>query len=141
MLPLRYARRWRVASAIFLALVLALTVMPAVWLWPDPARIVSWRENLDKWAHFATFALLALWFAGQYRPRSYWRIALGLLAFGALIEVCQRAVGYRTAELQDFGADTIGIIVGLAIALAGAGGWCQPFEDWTIGRKSGASVD
>jgi len=135
MLPLRYARRWQIASFIFLILVLALTVMPAVWFWPDQVRMVSLLENLDKWAHLVTFAFLALWFAGQYRPRSYWRIALGLLAFGALIEVCQRVVGYRTAELLDFGADTIGIIIGLAIAMAGAGGWCLPFEDWYIRRR------
>lgn len=141
MLPLRYARRWRIASTIYLILVLGFTVMPEVWLWPDRVRIVFWLDNLDKWAHVATFAFLALWFAGQYRPRSYWRIALGLLAFGALIEVCQRAVGYRTAELLDFGADTIGIIIGLAIAMAGAGGWCLPFEDWYIRRKSGVVVD
>lgn len=141
MLPLRYARRWTIASTVLLILVLALTVMPAIWLWPDRVRIVSWLDNLDKWAHVATFAFLAVWFAGQYRPRSYWRIALGLLAFGALIEVCQRAVGYRTAELLDFGADTIGIIIGLAIAMAGAGGWCLSFEDWYIRRKSGVVVD
>lgn len=141
MLPLRYARRWRVAGAVLLAFVLATTVMPAVWLWPDRMSSMSWLENADKLAHFATFALLTLWFAGQYRPRSYWRIAIGLLAFGILIEVCQRAVGYRSAEWLDFGADAVGIIFGLAIAVAGAGGWCQPFEAWYIGRRSGAGID
>jgi len=141
MLPLRYARRWRVAGVTLLALVLAVTVMPAVWMWPGQVRLVSWLENLDKWAHVITFSLLALWFAGQYRPRSYWRIAVGLLAFGAMIEVTQGALGYRAAEWLDFGADAVGIIIGLVIALAGAGGWCQPFEDWYIRRRSGAGID
>jgi hypothetical protein len=137
MLPLHYARHWRVTSAALMAFVLAITLMPAIWLWPDRTPAVLWFEKLDKLAHLATFVLLALWFAGQYRPRSYWRIAGGLLAFGVLIEVCQRAVGYRSAELSDVGADVAGIIIGLAIAAAGAGGWCQTFEEWYIGRKSG----
>jgi len=141
MLPLRYARRWRLASAVLLTLVLAVTLMPAIWLWPDRVRTVLWLEHIDKLAHGATFVLLALWFAGQYQPRSYPRIAVGLLAFAGLIEVCQRTVGYRSAEWLDFGADAIGIIIGLAIAMAGAGGWCLLFEDWYVGRKSGAAID
>lgn len=141
MLPLRYARRWRVASAVLLAFVLATTVIPAVWLRPDWISSVSWLEHADKVSHVVTFSLLTLWFAGQYRPRSYWRIAIGLLAFGVLIEVCQRAVGYRSGEWLDFGADAVGIIVGLAIAVAGVGGWCQQFEAWYIGYRSGAGID
>jgi VanZ family protein len=140
MLPLHYARRWRVASAVLMTFVLAITLMPAMWLWPDRAPAMLWFEKLDKLAHLVIFVFLALWFAGQYRPRSYWRIAVGLFAFGALIEVSQRAVGYRSAEMLDFGADVVGIIIGLAIAAAGAGGWCQPFENWLIGRKSGDGI-
>jgi VanZ family protein len=141
MLPLRYARHWQVASALLMASVFAITLMPAFWLWPERVPKAFWPENLDKLAHFAAFVLLALWFAGQYRPRSYWRIALGLIAFGALIEVSQHAVGYRSAEWLDLGADACGITVGLAIATAGAGGWCLPFEAWYVERRSGAGID
>ena len=128
MLPLRYAPWWRTASTILLVLVLASTIMPAVWLWPGRREFVSWFGQVDKWAHFLAFAFLAVWFAGQYRPRSYWRIALGLLAFGIFIELCQRFVGYRSAEWLDVAADIVGIIVGLLIAAMGLGGWCQRFE-------------
>jgi hypothetical protein len=31
--------------------------------------------------------------------------------------------------------------VGLAIAMAGAGGWCQPFEDWVVGHRPGTGID
>ena len=141
MLPLQYARQWRSASVVLLALVLVATLMPVVWLWPDRMQLVNWFGNLDKWAHLATFTVLAVWFAGQYRPRSYWRIAVGLFAFGVLIEICQRLVGYRAADLMDVGANTLGIVSGLAIALAGAGGWCLPFEAWYAGRRAGAKID
>ena len=102
--------------------------MPAVWLWPDRGKIVSWFGEIDKWAHALAFALLAIWFAGQYRPRSYWRIALGLLVYGVLIELCQRMLSYRSAEWLDVAADMAGIMAGLLIAAAGLGGWSQRFE-------------
>ena len=51
-----------------------------------------------------------------------------LLMFGVLIEVCQRMVGYRSAEWLDVAADTVGIIAGLALAAAGLGRWCERFE-------------
>lgn len=128
MLPLRYAPWWRIASGILLLLVLAAAIMPAIWFWPDRRELVSWIGEIDKWAHLLVFAFLAVWFAGQYRPRSYWRIALGLLAFGIFIELCQRLVGYRSAEWLDVAADMAGIIAGLLIAAMGLGGWCQRFE-------------
>ena len=102
MLPLRYALRWQAASAALLLAVLAGAMMPAIWLWPDRALISDWLDNLDKWAHMLTFAFLAVWFAGQYTRRSYWRIAAGLVGFGILIELCQRLVGYRSAEWLDY---------------------------------------
>lgn len=141
MLPLRYALGWQVASAVLLAIVLAGALLPAVWLWPDRVRIVSWLDHVDKWGHFLAFAFLAVWFAGQYRPRSYWRIAAGLVGFGILIELCQRLVGYRSAEWLDIGADVVGIVVGLLVGLAGAGGWSQRFERWYIMRGAGAGID
>jgi VanZ family protein len=141
MLPLRYAIRWQAVSAALLLVVLAGAVMPAIWLWPDRVRIASWLEHLDKWAHLLTFAFLAVWFAGQYCRSAYWRIAAGLIGFGILIELCQRLVGYRSAEWLDIGADVIGVVIGLIIGLAGAGGWSQRFENWYIMRGAGAGID
>jgi hypothetical protein len=128
MLPLRYAPWWRTASGALLVLVLAGAIMPAMWFWPDRGKIVIWLAGIDKWTHAIVFAFLVVWFAGQYRPRSYWKIALGLLMFGVLIELCQRMVGYRSAEWLDVAADAAGIIAGLMIAAAGLGGWCQRLE-------------
>ena len=130
MLPLRFAGRWRTASIILLVGVLAATLMPAMWFWPDKAGLISWFVHADKWLHGLTFVFLAVWFAGQYQPRSYWRIGVGLVAFGALIEVCQRMVTYRSADWLDFAADIGGIGVGLGIALAGLGGWSLWVENW-----------
>ena len=68
--------------------------------------------------------------------QSYWRIALGLLAFGLLIELCQRMVTYRSADWLDVGADAAGIIAGLVISLAGVGGWSRRLEARLVGDRS-----
>lgn len=136
MLPLHYAPRWRTASIILLLAVLLAALSPAVWLWPDRIRLASWMASFDKWAHVLTFVALTVWFAGQYRPRSYWRIALGLIAFGILIELCQRMVGYRTADWIDVAADAAGILAGLAIAIVGIGGWSLRLESWLLRRQT-----
>jgi len=128
MLSLRYARRWRLAGYLLLSLVLAAALLPAHWFWPPGST--SLIDNLDKWLHGITFTVLALWFSGQYARNSYWRLIIGLAAFGLAIEVAQRMVSYRTADWMDFAADIAGVAVGMAIALAGVGGWCLRFEGW-----------
>ncbi len=132
MLPLRYARRWRIGGIFLLALVLVLALVPADWFWPDSPDAAFFIS--DKWLHGITFTALALWFSGQYARNSYWRLILGLVAFGLLIEVTQRMVSYRTADWMDLLADLLGVAVGMAIALAGAGGWCLRFEAWLQNR-------
>ena len=129
MLTLRYANRWRLASLIILFFVLLLALMPAVWFWDDRVAGLNWFEGVDKWLHGITFTVLSVWFAGMYRRESYWKIAVALLVFGIVIEVCQRMVSYRSAELFDVGADAAGIILGLMISLAGMGGWCLRVEE------------
>jgi len=141
MLPLRFAARWRVASIILLILVLIGTLMPAVWFWPDRDGFVSWFVHVDKWLHGITFVLLAVWFAGQYRRKSYWRIGIGLLFFGVLIEACQRLVTYRSADWLDIAADAGGIAVGLAVAMAGLGGWSLWIENRLARSRVEASGD
>ena len=141
MLPLRYARHWRVASIFLLFLVLVATLMPVVWFWPNRREFVTWFIDADKWLHGITFVFLAIWFAGQYRPRSYWRIGIGLIGFGFLIEVCQRLVTYRSADWFDIVADVAGITVGLAVAMTGLGGWSLWIEDRLSKPKPGTGVD
>lgn len=136
MLPLRYAPQWRIASIVLLLAVLFSTLAPAVWFWSDKVTLVSWLAHFDKWAHVITFVILTVWFSDQYQPRSYWRIAVGLTVFGMLIEVCQRLVGYRSAEWFDLAADVVGILLGLAIALSGVGGWSLRIESWFNRRQT-----
>ena len=136
MLELRYARSWRAASLTLLVLVLAATLMPAVWFWSDRVELARWFGGIDKWAHFFAFLFLAVWFGGLYTRRNYWRVAVGLLAFGVFIELCQRGVGYRSAEWLDVAADAVGIAAGLAASWLGLGGWSLRFEAWWFRRQN-----
>jgi VanZ family protein len=117
-----------VASLLLLVFVLAAALMPAFWFLDDKATALSWFERNDKWIHGVTFLTLSIWFTGIYSKGAYWRIGLGLLVFGMMIEACQRAVSYRTADWIDVSADAAGIILGLVIGAAGIGGWCLRAE-------------
>ena len=118
-----------------LALIFLMAIVPALWA---PAVPLTWSAT-DKWLHGLTFMLLALWYTGQYAPESYWRIAVGLAAYGALIEVGQSMIPYRTAEWGDLAADLAGIVVGLAIAAVLTGGWSVRAENW-LDEKFGRSI-
>ena len=135
MLPLRYVRRWQIASAFLLIFVLASTLMPAAWFWSSSRDFGTWFIDTDKWLHGITFVILAVWFAGLYRPRSYWKIGVGLILFGLFIEGFQQLVAYRSAEMLDVAADIVGIVIGLVIAGAGLGGWSLRLEGWLVSRR------
>lgn len=131
MLPLRHEMWWRLVDIVLLLAVLAATIMPTMWLWPRPDDALL----SDKWLHLLTFFFLSLWFAGQYARRSYWRLIVGLTAFGVLIELGQSMISYRSAEWMDLIADIGGIVIGLTIAIAGLGGWSLRFEQWLENRS------
>lgn len=135
MLPLKFAPHWRMASIVLMLAVTLATLTPAVWFWPDRAQLINLVGGFDKWAHLITFLILTTWFAGLYHRKHYWRIALGLFIFGSLVELGQRWVGYRSADLLDLTANVVGIILGLGVALAGAGGWSLWVESW-IGKRT-----
>lgn len=134
MLPLQYTRWWLIAGVLALLGVFVAALVPVFGWMP---RFDS-GIGADKWMHGTTFFVLGLWFSGQYARRFYWRIALGLLAFGGLIEISQRLTIHRTGDWYDLAANVTGIALGLAIAAAGAGGWSLRFEHWLTRGRSGA---
>lgn len=121
-------------------LVLVAALMPAAWFWDDKAGALAWLQSADKLLHMGTFTLLAVWFSGQYRRPSYLRVAFALLLFGLLIEICQYLVGYREADWFDMAANTVGIVLGFAVAIAGLGGWSLRVEDWYTARNTGTRI-
>ena len=136
MLALRYASRWRAISIALLAIVMVGATLPVFWFFDDKRAALLWFENADKWVHGIGFALLTVWFSGLYARRAYWLIAVGLTGFGLLIEMTQRMISYRTADWMDVGANSVGIVAGLIIALIGLGGWGPRLEAWYGERRA-----
>lgn len=70
----------------------------------------------DKAQHATAFAVLTCW-ALLLWPQWSVRVALGMLAFGAGIELAQWTVGWRFAEWADLAADAAGVLVAWVVAL------------------------
>ena len=108
----RAAPCWRAVLALLLAVTSWLALTPA----PPPEADLLW----DKLNHFVAFASLAV--AGYMGFQRRWlAVALGLLAYGGLIELLQSFTPTRVAEWVDLLADGIGI--GLGLVLAAVLGW------------------
>lgn len=98
---------------------LALLLVVIAWLAFTPAPPDTLDTGWDKVNHALAFAALA-WvaeLAAWPRRGHRWRIALGLLAWGVLIELVQGQLPTRSAEWGDVLADGVGIAIGLLLAL------------------------
>lgn len=102
-----------------------------VWLSLSPSPPDPGFAYGDKLGHFAAYALLMFWFGYLYR-RSQVRIAYALLwiALGVALEFAQAATSYRSFELADMAANTLGVLAGAAAALS------LPRDAATTGRET-----
>ncbi len=101
--------RWAFWLCLAVVLVIALA----------PPRVQVPPTGWDKVNHLFAFAVLTVLGRRAY-PGYPAPMMLGLLAYGALIEVLQHLTGYRTAELLDLLADGAGLVIGWQAAwLAG----------------------
>lgn len=102
------------AVAIFYGGLIRMSALPEVGL-----------VATDKLLHGAVFGFLTLllaraarfFFAHASLPGCLWLGALGASLLGALLEVCQAFVPYRSADPLDWIADTIGAALALGILL------------------------
>ena len=99
------AAGWAMAAAI-------------VWLslTPSPPQIDF--DQGDKLGHLAAYGTLMFWFCLLYARRNA-RIAYAVLwiAMGVSLEFIQGELGYRTYEVYDMVANTLGVLAGWAAAL------------------------
>jgi VanZ family protein len=123
MLQLRRRRLWIALSLVLLAAVLVASLQPNLGP-PVPS-------GFDKIEHLAAYILLALWFTGLVARGRYWAVAAGLLALGFMIEVLQWRMNLgRSAEMLDMLANTLGVGIGITLALLATGGWAPRLESW-----------
>ncbi|HEV3007636.1 MAG TPA: VanZ family protein [Burkholderiales bacterium] len=89
-----------------------------VWLSLTPAPPEVDIAHSDKLGHFAGYGLLMFWFAQLYQQRkSRIAYALGFVAMGVGLEFLQGQLGYRTYEVFDMYANTLGVLLGWTAAI------------------------
>ncbi|OGA60546.1 MAG: hypothetical protein A3G81_08710 [Betaproteobacteria bacterium RIFCSPLOWO2_12_FULL_65_14] len=96
-----------------------LLVAALVWVSLTPAPPKLDFEAGDKVGHLLGYGLLMFWFAQLYAARAA-RLAYAALfvLMGVTLEFVQGQLGYRTYEVFDMLANTAGVLLGWAAALA-----------------------
>jgi len=107
---LSHLKLWRGFGRFLILAMLVVSVLPM-------PRGIGAVPMGDKIGHALAFCGLVLFYAQLYPlRRDRWRCVLGAIAFGALIEVVQSFVPYRSAEFLDLVADAVGAVSGLLLA-------------------------
>jgi VanZ family protein len=92
-------------------------LLAVTWLALTPVPLRATGLLWDKFNHLATVASLAATAQLGFRRHWLWA-ALGLLAFGGLLELLQAMMPTRAGDAEDPLADAAGIALGQAAALA-----------------------
>ena len=90
-------------------------VLTVAMLWPLEAPPLA-PEGSDKLVHLVAFAALAFPLARTGRFGLI-PVLIGASAFGAIIELIQPTFN-RSADLNDWVADTLGVLIGIGLGLA-----------------------
>jgi len=110
---LRFMRLWKGVGVLFIFAAFFLSLGPDV----TPRGIA----HIDKVIHAFSYTGLTFWFLLVYPKRFYWRIAVGFVVMGGMIEVLQYFTPYHKAEVNDAIANTIGVTAGWLLTLTPLG--------------------
>lgn len=122
MLPLRFPWLWMALGWLLVAGVAAGELVPA--------RMISAIPVNDKLEHAGSYCLLMLWFAGMFDRRRHIPIAIILAVLGFTLDALQLTTATRDFDMRDVAANTVGILIGLALSLTLLGGWCRRVEKY-----------
>jgi VanZ family protein len=101
-----------------LCLVLGWTMVGAiVWLSLTPSPPKAVFEASDKLAHLLGYGTLMFWFSQLYTRTTRIVYGASFIAMGVALEFVQGQLGYRTYEVFDMYANTLGVLLGGAAAL------------------------
>lgn len=107
--PRRHRVLWHIIGCALIMFVIYQSLTPA------PMEIPG--DEGSRFAHLAAYGTLMGWFAHLHEARSRRiRLALGFVAMGVALEAIQGATGYRTTDLVDALANTLGVCAGWLLA-------------------------
>lgn len=118
------AKIWFVLAYVLLLVLAILSLMPA----PDIG-------GSDKLAHFIAYGLLSAWFSLIVEQRrSLWIILFGLIGYGLLLEWLQSLTSYRSGDIADAIANSLGVITGLVFYFSPLRGVLRKVDRWLLTR-------
>jgi uncharacterized membrane protein len=119
---LRFARYWFVLAYMMVLVLGILSLIPG----PDIG-------GSDKIAHFVSYAALSAWFSLIVQQRkTLWRILIGLISYGLLLELLQSLTSYRFGDLADVIANSLGVIAGLVFYFSPLRRILRKFDHWLL---------
>jgi len=108
---------WWLVGWVLLAATVNESLQAKVW---KVADLIAW----DKATHFLGYFLLTTWFTGVARRSRYPLVGVLLIAFGGALEIAQGAMHEgRMADWLDFLANSLGVMLGVTLAMLGLGDW------------------
>ncbi|HVY67189.1 MAG TPA: VanZ family protein [Gammaproteobacteria bacterium] len=121
-MQLRHPRVWLALGWLMVAGVVIASLVPA--------RTVEFLvgDLNDKLEHSVAYAALMVWFGGMFRKSLQVWIGMVLVVLGGVIELLQGLTPTRTPDVLDLAADSIGVLIALALSLTLLHGWCQRIE-------------
>ena len=108
--PLRFLRLRQTIGALLIVSIIYLS------LTPHPVALPG--EHGDKYGHVLAYATLMFWYARIYvRWRERIGLAVAFVCMGIGLEFLQPLMEYRSFELADMAADTLGVGIGWLAAV------------------------
>ena len=89
----------------------------------------------DKIGHFIAYAMLSAWFSLIVKQqKSLWLIFIGLISYGILLEILQSLISYRSGDLTDAVANSLGVTTGLAFYFSPLWRILRNVDRWLVSR-------
>jgi len=102
-----WAMAWALLAFVFIASLI-----------PMPTPPVQLPEGFDKYEHIAAYGSMSFYFGQLFsRFTLHLRYAVALFCMGALLEVLQGLTWYRSPDLYDLAANSVGVVLGLLLCL------------------------
>lgn len=112
---LKYHRVWVTLAWLLISLVVYLSLAPNP---PSPLTF----ENSDKYEHSFAYFTLSFWLCQIYpSARSRALVIIALVGLGVGLEYVQGWTGYRTFDVMDMLADSVGVLLGWLLVLTPLG--------------------
>jgi VanZ family protein len=121
---LKLPKLWFVLACIGLLSLAVVSLMPV----PDIG-------GSDKFGHFISYAMLSAYLSLLVeQQKSLWRIVFGLIAYGLFLEFMQSLTDYRSGDLADALANSLGAITGLAFYFSPLRRILRTVDRWLLSR-------